>query len=276
MRDTHDLEMRAVASFLLDRIKIEPVLGFVLGSGLGHFADEVEDPVIVPTPDVPGYPPSTVPGHAGRIVAGTINDVPVVVVQGRVHFYEGYPIDKVVFPIRLLAALGVKGVVITNASGCISDSLKPGDLMTITDHVNLMGVNPLVGQRWGFDLFPDMSNAYDKQLQAALHEVADDNGIELKDGILGAFSGPNYETAAEVQLLKTVGVDAACMSTVPEVIAAARLRIRVAGVSCITNYATGIAKTPHSHEDVVKVAGEAQVKFRTLLKALVAKFDTIL
>ncbi|MBZ0266206.1 purine-nucleoside phosphorylase [bacterium] len=276
MRVTNDQELINTVSHVEDRIETQPRIGFILGSGLGIFADEVENPVVISTTELPDYPVSTVPGHAGRLVSGTIDGVPVLVVQGRVHYYEGYPIAKVAYPVRLLAALGCEAMVVTNASGGMGDHLEPGDLMLITDHINLMGVNPLVGQRWGFDTFPDMSRAYDPTLRGVVKDVAERESITLKEGVLGAWSGPTYETAAEVQLLKMIGVHAACMSTVPEVIAAARLRLPVVGVSCITNYATGISTTPLTHHEVTETAGRVADSFKRLLHQSTVAMSTVL
>jgi len=266
MRDTRDPEIKVTADYVAERIKREPVLALVLGSGLGAFADEVKDPVIIPTKEIPGYPESTVEGHAGKLVAGEIDGVFVLVVQGRVHFYEGYPMSQVVVPTRLCAALGAKALVVTNAAGGMGDHLEPGDLMAISDHVNMMGTNPLIGQTWGFDRFPDMSDAYNKELRDVLHKVADNESIELKDGVLGGFMGPTYETVSEVRFLRSIGADAACMSTIPEVITAARLKLKAVGVSCITNKATGISKTPLTHEEVTETAAMVADKFKRLLR----------
>ncbi|MCB2197778.1 purine-nucleoside phosphorylase [bacterium] len=269
MRETNDPGIRAAHDYVAERIPETPRLGLILGSGLGSFADEVSNPVVIPTGEIPGYPVSTVPGHAGRLVFGRIDDVPVVVVQGRVHFYEGYPMEQVVMPARLVAALGVTVLVVTNASGAMGDHLDPGDLMSITDHINMMGTNPLIGQTWGFDRFPDMSMAYHPELRKRLHAVAEQEGIKLKEGVLGGFMGPTYETSAEVRFLKSIGADAACMSTIPEVIASARLKLPVVGVSCITNKATGISPTPLTHEEVTETAAKVEMKFRRLLRAAV-------
>lgn len=276
MRDTRDPGVQEAARYVAARIGGEPVLGLVLGSGLGSFAEEVADPVVIPTTDIPGYPKSTVPGHAGRLVAGEIDGVFVLVVQGRVHFYEGYPMELVVKPTRLVAALGAKALVVTNAAGGMGDHLEPGNLMAITDHINMMGTNPLIGQTWGFDRFPDMSRAYDPVLRKTLHDVADAENITLKDGVLGGFMGPTYETAAEVRFLKGIGADAACMSTIPEVIAAARLKLPAVGISCITNKATGISKTPLTHEEVTETAARVETTFRRLLRKAVPELANAL
>lgn len=270
MRDTHDPAVQPAVEQIQKLAGTEaPQLALILGSGLGSFADEVSDPVIIPTTEIDGYPRSTVEGHAGRLVIGDIDGVRVMVVQGRVHFYEGYPMEKVVWPVRISAAIGAKALVVTNASGGIGDHLEPGDLMAITDHVNMMGTNPLIGQQWGFERFPDMTRAYDPELRKALHKVAIEQDIKLKDGVLGGWTGPTYETSAEVQLLKQVGVHAACMSTIPEVITAARLRFPTVGVSCITNKATGISETPLTHEEVQETAAKVESTFRKLLRSAV-------
>lgn len=269
MQPKPDEEIRPAAEYVKERVDTPPTLALVLGSGLGAFADEVEDAVAIPTPEIPGYPRSTVEGHAGRLVFGKVGGAQVMVVQGRVHFYEGYPMADVVKPVRLAAALGARGLVVTNASGGISEELEPGDLMAICDHVNLMGTNPLIGQDWGYERFPDMSRAYDPDLRKVLYRVAGEERIQLKEGVLGAWTGPTYETAAEVKFLQSIGVSAACMSTVPEVITAARLRLRTVGVSCITNMATGISDTPLTHEEVTETAARVEDKFRGLLRAAV-------
>jgi len=266
MRDTKDPGILETRNYVKSRILKDPEIALILGSGLGAFADEIENPVIIPTKEIPGYPESTVEGHAGRLVAGDLNGHYVLVVQGRVHFYEGYPMEQVVVPTRLCASLGVKALVVTNAAGGMGDHLEPGDLMLITDHINMMGTNPLIGQTFGFDRFPDMSRAYDPDLRKAIQKVAETEAIELKEGVLGGFMGPTYETAAEVRFLKGIGADAACMSTIPEVITAARLKMPAVGISCITNKATGISKTPLTHEEVTETAALVEDKFKRLLK----------
>jgi len=275
MRDTRDPEIQEAAEFVYDKMGGSPDLTLVLGSGLGAFAEDVSDPIIVPTTEVPGYPASTVAGHAGRLVGGTIDGVRVLVIQGRVHFYEGYPMEKVVYPVRIAAALGSKGLVVTNAAGGIGDHLEPGDLMAITDHVNMMGTNPLIGQSFGFDRFPDMSRAYDPDMRKVLHKVAIEQDIKLKDGVLGGWTGPTYETAAEIQFLRQIGVSAGCMSTIPEVITAARLKLPTCGISCITNKATGISPTPLTHEEVQETAARVESIFRKLLKAAVPRMAEV-
>ncbi len=269
MRDTRDPGIQSVARFVADKIQLEPEIALVLGSGLGSFAEDVEDKVVLPTNEIEGYPVSTVEGHAGKIVAGKVDGIKVLVFQGRVHYYEGYPMAQVVFPVRLAATLGVKALIVTNASGGLGDDFQPGDLMLITDHINLMGTNPLIGQTWGFDRFPDMSRAYHPELRAAIEQAALAQKIVLKHGILGGWSGPTYETVAEVRMLKQLGVSAACMSTIPEVITAARLKLPACGVSCITNLASGLSDKPLAHEEVTEVAALVEGKFHSLIRAAV-------
>ncbi len=269
MRDTRDPGIQDVVSFVADRIKLEPEVALVLGSGLGSFAEDVQDKVVIPTGEIPGYPVSTVEGHAGRIVAGTVDGVKVLVFQGRVHYYEGYPMAQVVFPVRLAAALGSKALIVTNAAGGLGDGFEAGDLMLITDHINLMGTNPLIGQTWGFERFPDMTRAYHPDLQAAIRAAAQGENIELRHGILGGWSGPTYETLSEVRMLKLLGVSAACMSTIPEIIAAARVKLPACGVSCITNLAAGLTDQPLTHDEVTEVAAKVEKKFHALIRAAV-------
>ncbi|MFC2170732.1 purine-nucleoside phosphorylase [Calditrichota bacterium] len=275
MRNTNDPEITQIVEYVASRIECKPEVALILGSGLGSFADEVDSPLIISTDQVPGYPASTVPGHAGRLVIGRIEGIESIVIQGRVHYYEGYPISQVVIPVRLVAALGVKALILTNSAGGINEQFQPGDLMAINDHVNLMGTNPLIGQTWGFDRFPDMSNAYNQTLTEALARAALRKKIGLKSGVLGVFSGPTYETASEIRLLKLLGVSAACMSTVPEVIAAARLKLPVCGISCITNMATGISKSLLTHEEVTEVAGKVESTFKVLLREAVKEISLL-
>ncbi len=244
-----------------------PKVGLILGSGLGSFADSLADRVSVPYSDLPHFPVSSVPGHAGRLVVGRIGTEPVVVMQGRVHFYEGYTPAQVAFPARVLCALGIRSLVVTNAAGAINLAYRPGDLMAITDHVNLSGWNALVGpndDRLG-PRFPDMSHAYDLALTAQLFEAGKRAGVDLKRGVYAILSGPSYETPAEIRALRTLGADAVGMSTVPEVVAAAHMGVKVAGVSCLTNLAAGIGSKPLSHEEVSETANRVRDLFCRLL-----------
>jgi len=244
-----------------------PRVGIILGSGLGSFADRLSGAVSVPYAELPHFPSSSVPGHAGRLVLGTLRGVPVVAMQGRVHGYEGYSQSQVAFPARVLCALGLRALVVTNAAGAINRALRPGDLMAITDHINLSGGSPLYGpndDRLG-PRFPDMSTTYDVGLLARLLECAQATKIDLRSGVYAILSGPSYETPAEIRMLRVLGADAVGMSTVPEVLAAAHMGVKVAGVSCITNLAAGISPKPLSHAEVAETAGRVTETFSRLL-----------
>ncbi|MBL4845595.1 MAG: purine-nucleoside phosphorylase [Planctomycetes bacterium] len=253
-----------------------PKLGIILGSGLGGLADEIQDPLFVPYADVPYFPVSTVEGHAGRLVVGGLNlpgggdPTPVVALQGRFHLYEGYDASQVVFPVRALARLGVEAFVVSNAAGGINAEFKPGDLMTITDHINLTGQNPLMGShddRLG-PRFPDMSAAYDLEFRGFLNEAAAERGLELKEGVYTVLSGPSYETPAEVRMLRLLGCDACGMSTIPEVVACRQLGVRVLGISLISNHAAGIAPQPLTHQEVMETASHVAPEFVALIKTV--------
>jgi purine-nucleoside phosphorylase len=247
-------------------------VAIILGSGLGAFADSLTESKSVKTSEIPGYPVSTVAGHAGKIVAGKIGNTKTLAFQGRIHMYEGYSPEQVAIPVRLAHAAGAKTLIVTNASGGVSKRFRAGDLMLIEDHINLQFRNPLRGpqQRDEFR-WPDMCNCYDSQLKELAERVALEQKIGLRRGTLAALLGPTYETPAEVKMLATLGADGVCMSTVPEVIAAAALGMKVLGISCVTNSASGIGGEKLSHEDVQKVAGEASVRFRALLGAVVQR-----
>lgn len=255
------------------RLRTERVvdIGMILGSGLGGLADEVEDAVHIGFSDIPYFPHPTVEGHAGFLVIGRLSGKSVAVLKGRVHYYEGYSIQDVTFPVRLFKALGAKVFFVTNASGGINRNFVAGDLMLITDHINLMGVNPLIGQNEP-DLgprFPDMTNAYDIHLRELALESARDLGIPLKEGVFTAVSGPNYETLAEVRFLERIGADAVGMSTVPEVIVARHAGLRVIGISCVTD----VIFLSHgvSHEEVLEVANRMKPKFTALVKEIIKR-----
>jgi purine-nucleoside phosphorylase len=224
--------------------------------------------VVIPYAELPHFPHSSVPGHAGRLVLGQVAGEPVVAMQGRVHAYEGYTPAEVSFPARVLCALGIRTLVVTNAAGTVNLSFQPGDLMIITDHINLSGYNPLTGpndDRLG-PRFPDMSAAYPLALRTLLRESARRVGVELKEGVYVCLAGPSYETPAEIRMLRALGVDAVGMSTVPEVIAATHMGVRVAGVSCITNLAAGIGEKPLTHEEVAETADRVKDVFARLLE----------
>lgn len=261
-------QIASVAEVIRGRAPMKPDVGIILGSGLGAFADSFTEAVAIPYNEIPGFPTSSVPGHAGRLVVGRLGGATVVAMQGRVHFYEGYAPWQVAFPARVLCHLGIKALVVTNAAGGIRSDLCPGDLMRITDHLNLSGMNPLVGHnddRLG-PRFPDMSRAYDPSLGALLDSIAEKQGASLKAGVYSCLSGPTYETPAEIRMLRILGADAVGMSTVPEVIAASHMRVPVTGISCITNFAAGIGDKPLSHEEVAEVADKAKDRFTALLR----------
>jgi purine-nucleoside phosphorylase len=246
---------------------ISPKIGVILGSGLGDFAEVLENKRVIPYADLPHFPRSSVEGHAGRLVLGTLAGEPIAAMQGRVHHYEGYSPAQVAFPARALCAFGIRTLVVTNAAGGIHPSLAPGDLMAITDHINLTGFNPLRGpneDRLG-PRFPDMSAAYHPGLLQLMFEVARRESVALRKGVYAILSGPSYETPAEIRALKALGADAVGMSTVPEVIAATHMGVRVAGVSCITNLAAGISNKPLSHAEVAETAHLARASFTALL-----------
>jgi len=245
----------------------QPKLGLILGSGLGAFADTFENRVVLPYAELPDFPRSSVVGHAGQLVLGTRNGVPLVAMQGRVHFYEGYAPWQVGFPARVLCALGVKALLVTNAAGGINPGFAQGDLMAITDHLNLTGYNPLVGkndERLG-PRFPDLSHAYDPALLDVLRAAAKKENVALKEGVYVGLSGPSYETPAEIRMLRTLGGDAVGMSTVPEVICAAHMGVKVTGISCITNLAAGISQHKLTHDEVAETANTVKDVFTRLV-----------
>jgi purine-nucleoside phosphorylase len=251
---------------------ISPV-AIVLGSGLGAFAEQLSGATALPFSELPGFPPPTVQGHKGRLVSGQLDGVPVLALQGRLHGYEGHSAATVAFPVRVMGALGARALLVTNAAGGINGSLAPGDLMRITDHLNLSGQNPLTGaneEALG-PRFPDLSNAYDLRLAGALEESAKEAAQTLRAGVYLQMAGPSYETPAEIRMARSLGADAVGMSTVPEVIAAAHMGVPVCGVSCITNHAAGIAQHPLSHQEVVEVAHAVEGKFLELLRRFVAR-----
>jgi purine-nucleoside phosphorylase len=257
------------------RTTVEPRIAVVLGSGLGGFADDFDEPVAIPYDEIPGFVRSTAQGHAGRLVIGKIDSIPVLAMQGRLHYYEGYSLEEVTFPVRTFGLLGVKTLVLTNASGGINVQLSEGALMVISDHVNLMGVNPLRGpndDRFG-PRFPDMSAVYSPELQELVVEEAKAIGIEVRRGIYGALSGPSYETPAEIHLLRNLGADAVGMSTVPEAIVARHMGLEVLGISCITNMAAGISDEPINHEDVMATGDRVRETFTELLRNVIGAIN---
>ena len=248
----------------------EPVLGIVLGSGLGGLARRIEDARDIAFAEVPGFPSATVVGHAGRVIGGRLAGRPVVALAGRFHMYEGHSATLAGFPARVLHALGARTLFVSNAAGGIRATFTPGDLMLITDHLNLMFRNPLVGTlEPGDTRFPDMSEPYDRALGAILRREATKLGFPLRDGVYCGLLGPTYETPAEVRMLATLGADAVGMSTVPEVIVARAIGMRVAGVSCITNFASGTTPNPLSHDEVLETTALVSTRFESLVERFV-------
>lgn len=259
-----------------EETNLQPIVGVVLGSGLGGLADEVQDRVEIPYDRIPGWPVSTAVGHAGRLVLGTVDGVPLVVMQGRVHLYEGVGADRAVFGVRVLARLGIRTLVVTNAAGAIDESYRPGMLVVISDHVNLMGTSPLVGPNDDVlgPRFPDMSDAYDSELRRVAREAAARLGLEVGEGVYAAWLGPQFETPAEIRFGRAVGADLAGMSTVPEVIAARHLGLRCLGISVVTNMAAGVVEGKLGHEEVLSVGAEAQPRLTALLREVLPALAT--
>jgi len=270
--DPFDKIMEAV-DFIRKKSPLHPRVGVVLGSGLGEFAARVEEAAAIPFADIPHFRKVSVAGHAGRLVLGTVGGAAIAVLQGRYHYYEGHAIEDVVFPVRVLGKLGIQSLLLTNAAGGIGRTLRPGDLMIIRDHINLMGLNPLRGandERLG-PRFPDMSAVYDPAFQEVIAAAQAEIGLEPKRGVYLALSGPSYETPAEIRMLAALGADAVGMSTVPEAVSARHMGLRVAGISCVTNLAAGISKQPLSHREVTETAERVKNDFIRLLGIVIPR-----
>lgn len=267
---TYSERIHSAADFLSARISEKPAIGLILGSGLGDFADTLENRVVIPFSQIPDFPQATVEGHAGAFVFGSSRGKQVVALQGRLHYYEGHSMQALTLPVRIMALLGVKTLVLTNAAGGVNYNFNPGDLMLITDHINHSGANPLVGANlpeFG-PRFPDVSDLYSRELRATIRAKAAAHGIELQQGVYMMFSGPNYETPAEVRMARIVGADAVGMSTVPEALVAAQCGIRVVGISCITNMAAGILNQPLDHREVMEIAAKVHDNFHNLVELI--------
>jgi purine-nucleoside phosphorylase len=259
------------AKFILAKTKLRPKIALVLGSGLGAFADDLASATRIPYDKIPGFPRSTVEGHAGALAIGKVGDVPVAVMQGRVHSYEGYSAKEVVFPMRVLWRLGARAAILTNAAGAINLEYSQGALVVIRDHINLQGTNPLIGpndERFG-PRFPDMTQAYWRPYREIALGEAKRLGLSVHEGVYAALSGPSFETPAEIRYLKTIGADLVGMSTVPEVIVARQMGIRVLGISCATNMAAGILDQPLSHAEVMETGERVKGQFIALLRAVI-------
>lgn len=271
-KDARLKPVQKAADYILSRLKdCKPEIALVLGSGLGGLADGIEDPVVIEYSAIPNFPVSTVPGHAGRIVAGSLGSKTVMVFQGRFHYYEGYDMDAVVFPVRVMTLLGIERLILTNAAGGINTLFKAGDLMCITDHIKLTGESPLRGPNMDAlgPRFNDMSDAYSAEFRRIAAEAAVTTGVDLRQGVYAYMTGPSFETPAEIRMLRMLGADAVGMSTVPEVITAAHAGLQVLAISTITNMAAGILNQPLSHEEVMEAGAMVRDRLLALLREIV-------
>lgn len=267
-------KLRKCYKYIREKTEFVPRVAIVLGSGLGDFAKQIQVETEIPYSEMKGFPVSTVPGHDGRFIFGTLGNVPVVCMKGRVHYYEGYDITDVVLPIRLMRLLGAEILVLTNAAGGVNPSFHAGDLMLIRDQISLFVPNPLLGaniEELG-SRFPDMTHVYDVELQNVIREAAKKNGISLQEGVYTQLTGPSYESPAEIRMIRALGCDAVGMSTVVEAIAAKHCGMRICGISCISNLAAGMTDAPLSHKEVQEAADKAAPAFKKLVRESVEKF----
>lgn len=265
----------AAAAYIRSRVALRPAIGLILGSGLGGYADTLEDAVRIPYAEIPNFPVPSIPGHAGALVFGRKCGREVVVMQGRIHYYEGLPQQEITLPVRVLAALGVKTVVLTNACGGVNLSFHPGDLMLICDHINFSGANPLMGPNLDAfgPRFPDMSDLYTASLRTAIREKAAAAGIPLREGVYAMYSGPNYETPAEIRMFRVLGADTVGMSTVPEALVAGHCGMQVVGISCVTNMAAGVLPVKLSHAEVTETANRVSRTFQSLIDLILTVIE---
>jgi purine-nucleoside phosphorylase len=266
-------KINETVNFLKNKVDQKPQLSIILGSGLGEFANYLDKRVSIPYSEIPWFPQSTVKGHAGRLVFGELSGLSVLAMQGRFHYYEGYSMHQVTFPIRVMAKLGVNKLIVTNSAGGVNRFFEPGELMIITDHLNLIGTNPLIGiedETFG-PRFVDLSNAYDPEMIELCEKVGLENGIMLRKGVYAGLSGPSYETPAEIRMLERLGADAVGMSTVPEVIVARQHGLQVLGISCITNMAAGHQTGGLDHKEVVAVGNLVSEKFSALIRGVISE-----
>jgi purine-nucleoside phosphorylase len=258
-------KVKEALSFLKHRADRQPQIGVILGSGLGGLVDQLESPVGIRYADIPHFPVSSVDGHRGEVLLGDLCGANLFALSGRVHYYEGYTMQQVVFPIQVMAALGIQTVIVTNSAGAINESYKPGEIVSIRDHINFMGDNPLIGTA----KFLNLTQAYNSELRKLACETAGRQGMTLRSGVYAAYSGPSYETSAEIRAMRTMGADMVGMSTVPEVIMANSLRMKVLGLSMITNMAAGISPKPLSHQDVIRTSNKGSAKFSGLVRGII-------
>ena len=266
------------AASIAAKTPLKPTVAVVLGSGLGAFASKLANSIAIPFSDIPHFPQSTVPGHSGRLVIGTLSETPVAVMQGRVHAYEGYTSAQVTFPVRVLAAFGIRGLVLTNAAGGIRESFAQGDLVLLSDHINFSGHNPVAGpndERLGARFF-DMTEAYSLRLRKLAHQAADRDGMPLHEGVYLSLLGPSFETPAEIRAFRSLGADLVGMSTVHEVIVARHMKIEVLGISCVTNMAAGMTGEKITAEEVFETGARVREKFLALLRAVLPKLNALL
>lgn len=272
-----ELKLEKAVLQVREKTKFQPLVALVLGSGLGDFAKNLRVECTIPYSEIDGFPVSTVAGHDGRFIFGWLDQVPVVCMKGRVHFYEGYEVSDVVMPIRLMKRLGAKFLFLTNAAGGLNEKFQPGDLMMIRDHISFFVPNPLIGpnpESLG-TRFPDMSNVYDLELQDLIWEVASQEGIRIQEGVYTQLTGPSYESPAEIKALRMLGTDAVGMSTVVEAIAANHAGMRICGISCISNLAAGISIVKLNHKEVQETADRAAEKFSALVSGVIRKMGEI-
>ena len=265
------VKLEETKKYLLDNIKERPKIGLILGSGLGTLADEIEDGIVIDYKDIPHFPVSTVEGHAGQLVIGKLMGKQVIAMKGRFHYYEGYSMKEVTFPVRVMKAIGVELLLVTNACGGLNPNLYPGALVVINDHINMTGNNPLIGPNYPElgPRFPDMSDAYDKELIGLVHRVGEKIGVETHEGVYVSISGPTYSSKAESKMFQFIGADTIGMSTVPEVIVAKHSGMRVIGISCVTDMAIFEGTETISHEQVMAVADKTRPKFINLVKSVI-------
>ena len=267
----------AAYEYIREHVAMTPEIGVILGSGLGDYAERLENQVVIPYTDIPNFPVSTVAGHAGAFVFGTHNGKPVVCMRGNLHYYEGYSMQELSIPVRTMSKLGVKTLIITNAVGGVNTFLKPGDFVLVSDHINMSGANPLIGRNYNEfgPRFPDMSDIYTKRLRTRIKYVADEQGIDLKEGIYLMYSGPNYETPAEIRAFRNMGADVVGMSCIPEAIVARHCGMRVAAISCVTSMAAGVLDSEKSHETVLATASQNRNEFARLLNTIISIIQPI-
>lgn len=262
-------------NYLFKKINTTPKIAIILGSGLGSLTSKMTNQIVIPYKEIPNFLSSELVGHSNELVIGTLNDKEVIAMKGRFHYYEGYSLKEITFPIRVFKELGIQYLIITNSCGAINETFKPGELMLIKDHLNLVGTNPLIGENIESlgTRFPDLSNAYNKDLRDLVKRAALKENIKLNEGVYAWWSGPAYETPAEIKMIRTLGADAVGMSTVPEVIVANHAGLKTIGISTLTNMASGILKKPLSHKEVVEVANSVKEKFAKLIMEVIKEIN---